>query len=223
MELLIVIAIMSILASLMLPALKTARDKSKQISCQGSLKQLGLAGIGYVNDNNSLFPISDTDGKLWDYQLMPYLGYPQDLTEANSRQGHSIFHCPSGIPCNLSSYGSNPFRSRGYAYNLYMQSNEDAIAMISRIKEPSKIVLITDSSYGEDYDFIEGFTFPAENKAPYISDYYYAKCITYRHLSQTNVLFADNHVDLCKKGLYVTNKGGWVPVRTKWKQNGIVY
>src|SRR5262245_19653699 len=55
-ELLVVVAIIALLAALLLPALKGARDKAKQVSCLNNQKQLGIAYYLYLQDWSETFP-----------------------------------------------------------------------------------------------------------------------------------------------------------------------
>jgi len=55
-ELLVVIAIIAILAGMLLPALNKAREQGRSASCQGNLRQHGLAFMNYRNDYNEYMP-----------------------------------------------------------------------------------------------------------------------------------------------------------------------
>jgi len=56
-ELLCVIAIIAILASLLLPAVSRARTKAQRIQCVSQLHQAGLAFLGFAHDHDGKFPM----------------------------------------------------------------------------------------------------------------------------------------------------------------------
>lgn len=58
-ELLAVIAIVSVLASLLLPAVARARSKGSQAACFSNLRQLGVSWELYTSENAGDFPFND--------------------------------------------------------------------------------------------------------------------------------------------------------------------
>lgn len=165
-ELLVVIAIVAILASLLLPALSSARDRAKVGACASNLRQIGIAYTGYANDFNGYVELSATNfcwrqlihcqigstpsgkptwfkiGRL--YGQYGYLGNPRSL------------YCPSVMNPNYSFEGnfkSPPVANMRGGYVVRMQSDyEDYPACIVCYRiysEPKSIVLAYDFTMNE--------------------------------------------------------------------------
>jgi prepilin-type N-terminal cleavage/methylation domain-containing protein/prepilin-type processing-associated H-X9-DG protein len=113
-ELLVVIGIISLLISILLPALGKARRAATSLACLSNLRQLGVASQMYMNEWKGVLPGFNTgnspDNKSpvtdWTNQLCPYLGIqPRWVgwgTLANPlNKSVALYLCPEGGADNL--------------------------------------------------------------------------------------------------------------------------
>ena len=141
-ELLVVIAIIAILAAILMPALSSARDRSKTSSCANNLKQIGYAYGAYIDDYSGFLvpnnPSFDGSGiNSWVTMLV----YKKYVSSANYKSkkpvgglvwgtwtATGIFRCPAAVGVYATSKGvsgeaassSNPAANTCYGQNDFI-------------------------------------------------------------------------------------------------------
>ena len=126
-ELLLVIAIVAILAALLMPALATAKSKSKQTACLNNLRQLVLSFQMYSADNDGKLvqnnPLAEPGGNCW---VLGNMKVSADSTNtAIIRQGKlfpyanqvDLYRCPTD-PSRV----NETARVRSYSMNSWVGS-----------------------------------------------------------------------------------------------------
>jgi len=147
-ELLVVIAIIAILASMLLPALNSAKDNARTILCIANEKQVALGFTMCADDFDDyvtpsyFYPDAATpwdayQGKTWAYVMQDYLpGIDGDAavgTFQNSSapaESRSVVHCPAEP-----AHGGSVYRE-GYPSGVYGNVREDYAPNILRCGRP---------------------------------------------------------------------------------------
>ncbi|OGV53618.1 MAG: hypothetical protein A2017_02860 [Lentisphaerae bacterium GWF2_44_16] len=182
-ELLIVISIIAILASLLLPALRNSRNIAKETICKGNLRQLGLCTSNYADDYLNYAPY-------WYYghNFMFSDSYENPFYDYISSGPHKenglpyLAICPSGKRYDDDEGASvNSVRNFSYGYNAAISAYGFSIPPIKldRIRNPAGKLLMTDTTWGG-------------------SGIYSRERFYFRHRNAANILFADNHIELWK-------------------------
>lgn len=224
-ELLIVIAIIAILASMLLPALKTARETAKQAYCSNNMRQIYQAAMNYTSDWNGYIPalMQSAENSFYAY----WSGAIYETINSSGNQSltpvNNLFCCPSTDKSGyetctrFTSYGptiscNDLSETSGITGGWQLCWNDDGRITPKRFNKitPGSVIAIEkqfNNTWGsravpEDY-----------NRAGYTNDVLTTSwpkwAAKFRHNNKANFLFLDGHVESYKQGNRFTND--WLP------------
>jgi prepilin-type N-terminal cleavage/methylation domain-containing protein/prepilin-type processing-associated H-X9-DG protein len=206
-ELLVVIAILAILAALVFPVLSRGKAQAQSAACKNHLQQIGLALIMYVSDSRRYPPTwAPSTDQTWAERLYP--NAPFSWT-------NSSWHCPAYIANKgiverlmapqqrfLTSYSYNASGIVGVTNThspLGLGWRQNSAAPEPEVLAPSEMFTVADAR-----------SVPAAPGGPSIVGY--LSMMPYflawnekapLHGQGYNILFADGHVALVKRGDYL--------------------
>ena len=195
-ELLVVIAVIAILASILFPVFALARNSARRTVCASNLRQTGLAFSLYQQDNDGRFPTAPAeiqdlthsynyysfhdgfsegavDGLVsWTELALPYVGVkaPTNQSATSYRPTSPIFFCPADTDPSgriHHAIASVGTPSTSYAYKMWLATTKTEVD----VPKPEQMAMLW-----EQKDFHMG----GDNN-------------DFSRASQMNVLFVDGH------------------------------
>jgi len=202
-ELLVVISVIVLLAGFLLPALNRSKSSARRVQCVGHLRQLGLAGQMYWDDNaGNAFRwrgAATNGGQVY------WFGWLENGGEGARRfdRAQGALHpylAGRGVEvCPALNYLSPQFKlkatgaSFGYGYNLVLSPPpaQPPINM-DKLARAAELVFLADSAQ------VNTFQAPASPRNPLLEEFYYLNTneatVHFRHSRVANALFCDGHV-----------------------------
>ncbi len=207
-ELLVVMAVIAILASLILPGLSSAKSQAKSTYCLNNLKQLQLAFFNYAHNNgDALVPNYSRSSNLIQQAVAPswVLGNAKhDNSTINLEAGllfreigdDAVYHCPSD-----NSKGPLPSGSRTRSYALSGWASASDVEGKGEKFDPwmTRLSELTTRSSAEVFAFIDEHADSIDDGVFAVNDR--SKVLEWkdlpagRHNQGYNLSFLDEHVE----------------------------
>jgi len=213
-ELLVVVAIIGMLAALLLPALRKARESATTIACLSNQKQIGVAFIMYQADFDGYYPCgTDVYPSDWGWdanwcydeklEFQGYLGTPtvyswQESPLNKHISGSNVWMCPAASRAQYAVGPSSTRTQRGYGYNVKFYNdwyNCDWIGYIYATRPPDdkSVIVIGDRNGACYFGLMQGMDLGPPPSPAYNAGMESHYQTSLRHRGRINYLFSDGH------------------------------
>ena len=202
-ELLVVLVIVAVLAAILLPpgiGHGGARQNARRASCASNLKQIGLAHIQYLQDNNERFvPVAPSSAQPygWADAIQPYC------------KSLELLQCPSEETREVGADATQ----RGFT-DYWMNENLKR-AKLKDFTAPGRTILCGEGNDGKDLTNAR-YSYRALPRAWFKDE----TSPAHRHLGTMNILYADGHVKSLRAGRVSTGRprGGEATFALNWRE-----
>lgn len=214
-ELLVVVAILAVLASLLLPALSRSKETAASAKCLSNLRQMAIAAHFYVNDNSGSYPIAYYQNvqngvvHSYNWDLTTIAGNPDKVIPGllwQEQGAEKIQQCPSFT--GRANWLSDPHT--GYNYNISyighgQNENIPEPAKAAAVRKSSATVLFGDGQYSAGANKFMRAPWPNPGDESFNARW--AGTQGFRHRKRSNAAFCDGHAESLR-GRFTENQNG---------------
>jgi len=202
-EVLVVIAVLTLMAALILPVLSRSKLSARRIKCASNLRQIGIAGQMYWDDNAGYAfryrGISTNGGDLYWFGWLERGVEGQRTFDPKPGALYSYLGSRGVEVCPSLDYAFREFKLKalgaayGYGYNLCLSAPlHEPPLNLDRVKHPSDCSVFADAAQ------VNTFQPPASPQNPLLEEFYFVSTnettAHFRHRQTANVVFCDGHV-----------------------------
>lgn len=214
-ELIVVMAILTLLTAILVPSLKKARDLAMEGACKANLRLWGIGFMAYASDHKGFLPHpdsqerevkgTDTGNEGYMDLVPPYIGekprcdYPQ-----GHKPTHGFWQCPatrnvpglSSRPNGYFSYAMNSYLAHDFNFGLpWGTTLQPSFLFMGRVLSPAQTILMFEQTLNPNMGY--GGSGGLGTAGQYAAED--ARAVTERHAHTFggmggNVLYLDGHV-----------------------------